>query len=150
MLSVYDFSFDICINYRQLPCVIELVRQCPKTAFVLDHMGKPDIKQHQLEPWRQQLQELATFPNVSCKISGIVTEADHQSWQATDLLPFLQTVLEAFGEDRIMFGGDWPVVLLASPYRRWYETLHRWSSDLSPEARRKCWMENARHFYRID
>jgi len=150
MLATYGFSFDICINHRQLPGVIELVRQCPETAFVLDHMGKPAIKQSLLEPWHSQVQTLATLPNVSCKISGIVTEADQQSWQPADLLPFLQTVFAAFGSDRVMFGGDWPVVLLASTYRRWYETLQEWISKQPSEVQRKLWYENARRFYRLE
>jgi L-fuconolactonase len=150
MLTEYGFSFDICIRHHQLPAVIELVRQCPETAFVLDHLGKPAIKEKQLDPWRQHLRELATFPHVFCKISGMVTEADHQSWQASDLVPYVQEVLAAFDENRVMFGGDWPVVRLAANYRRWYESLHELISQASPAAQSKFWSENARHFYRLD
>jgi L-fuconolactonase len=149
MLAEYGLSFDICTTHQQLPSVIELVRKSPETAFVLDHASKPDIKQRHLHPWRSHLKELATLPNVQCKVSGMVTEADHRSWDAADLVPFVQTVLETFGEDRVMFGGDWPIVMLASPYRRWYETVRELTVHLSPTAQRKFWEENGRRFYRM-
>src|SRR5215469_7085066 len=123
LLAEYNLSFDLCIRHWQLPGVIELVRRCPQTAFILDHLGKPDIQQRQLDPWRANLHQLAELPNVACKISGMVTEADHEHWQPADLEPFVNSALEAFGEERLLFGSDWPVVLLASPYGRWYETL---------------------------
>jgi L-fuconolactonase len=129
---------------------IELVRQCPGTSFMLDHIGKPDIAGGVLDPWRQQIRELASFPNVVCKISGLVTEADHQSWTEEDLAPYIAHVLEVFGEDRVVFGGDWPVVLQASRYRRWVETLDALTAELTETARRKLWADNARRFYRLD
>lgn len=149
MLAEYGLSFDICTTHEQLPAVIELVRQCPDTAFVLDHASKPDIKHRQRDPWRGQLGELAALPNVQCKVSGMVTEANHRFWEAADLAPYVQTVLETFGEDRVMFGGDWPVILLASSYSRWYETLDALTNTLSSETRRKLWGDNARRFYRL-
>jgi L-fuconolactonase len=149
MLSEYDLSFDLCVTHGQLPDVIELVRLCPDTRFVLDHVGKPDIRQHLLEPWREQIQELATFPNVDCKISGMVTEADHQHWTAGDIASYMMHVLTAFGEDRVMFGGDWPVLLLASSYHRWIETVDVLTSHKSATAMRKFWSENARRVYRL-
>lgn len=150
MLAEYNLSFDLCIKSWQLPSVIELVRLCPNTAFVLDHVGKPDIKGRLLDPWQADLRKLAELPNVVCKISGMVTEADHQGWQPADLEPFVNVVLEAFGEERVLFGGDWPVVLLASPYRRWYETLEALIAGLPVSMRRKLWAENAQRFYRMD
>jgi L-fuconolactonase len=149
MLSEYDLSFDLCLKHRQLPDVIELVRQCPDTRFVLDHVGKPDIKQHLLEPWREHMQKLATFPNVDCKISGMVTEADHQHWTAKDIAAYAMHVLTVFGEDRVMFGGDWPVLLLASSYQRWVETVDVLMSHRSASAMSKFWSENARRVYRL-
>ena len=149
LLSEYDLSFDICIIHPQLPDVIELVRQCPDTRFVLDHVGKPDIRQHMLDPWRAHMQELATLPNVACKISGMVTEADHQAWTTEDIAPYVQHVLSTFGEDRVMFGGDWPVLLLASSYQRWVETVDSLTAHLSTAAKQKFWSENARRIYRL-
>jgi len=149
LLPAYGYSFDLCIRHWQLPAVIELVRRCPDTPFILDHLGKPAIKAHVLDPWREHLAQLASSPNVWCKISGLVTEADYQGWMPEDLAPYLAHALEVFGEDRVVFGGDWPVLLLASSYDRWIETLDAFTRHLSPEAKRKLWAENARHFYRL-
>jgi len=149
LLAEYHLSFDLCIKHWQLPDVTELVRRCPDTAFILDHLGKPDIKQRQLDPWQADLSKLAELPNVVCKISGIVTEADHERWRPADLEPFVNIALEVFGDERILFGGDWPVVLLASPYLRWYETLEALTAHLPLPARRKLWAENAQRVYRM-
>jgi L-fuconolactonase len=149
LLAEYGLSFDLCIRHWQLRSIVELVRKCPDTRFILDHLGKPDIKQHVLDPWRGHLAQLAALPNVWCKISGLVTEADLQRWTPDDLAPYLAYALEVFGEDRVVFGGDWPVLLLASSYDRWIETLDSLTRHLSPEAKRKLWAENARHFYRL-
>jgi len=149
LLAEFKLSFDLCIRHWQLPYVTELVRRCPDTAFSLDHLGKPDIKQQQLDPWQADLRKLAELPNVVCKISGMVTEADQEGWQPADLEPFINVVLDVFGEERVLFGGDWPVALLASPYRRWYETLEALIAHVPVSARRKLWAENAQIFYRI-
>jgi L-fuconolactonase len=149
ILPEYGLSFDICIYHHQLEVAIELVRRCPGTSFMLDHIAKPDIKGRALDPWRAHIRELAALPNVVCKLSGMVTEADHQGWQPEDLRPYVEHVLACFGEDRVCFGGDWPVALLASPYRRWAETLAALTQGLSPEAKRKLWSENAGRFYRF-
>jgi len=148
-LADYDFSFDICIFHRQLPAVIELVRRCPEVRFILDHLGKPDIKAGLRDPWQAHIRALAALPNVVCKISGMVTEADHARWTVDDLRPFFETVYDAFGPDRVMFGGDWPVVLLASSYKRWVETVDALTQGLSEDDRRKLWAENARRVYRL-
>lgn len=149
LLAEYGLSCDLCIYHAQLPATIGLVRQCPQVDFVLDHIGKPNIAAHVLDPWREQISELAQFPNVLCKVSGMVTEADHAHWTADDLAPYVAHVLDAFGEDRVMFGGDWPVALRASSYTRWVETLDALTAHLSDDSKRKLWAENARHFYRI-
>jgi L-fuconolactonase len=149
LLAEYGLSCDLCIRHQQLPSIIALVRQCPDTAFILDHLGKPDIKGHVLDPWRKQIEELAAFPNVLCKVSGVVTEADPLHWQLEDIAPYVEHVLRAFGEDRVVFGGDWPVVLSAASYRRWVEVLVTLTSHLSEDAQRKLWAENARRFYRL-
>lgn len=149
MLPEYGLSFDICINHRQLPAAITLVRACPDTAFMLDHIAKPNISERVLDPWRDQMRELASFPNVLCKISGVATEADQTAWTPDDLAPYVRHVLDVFGEDRVAFGGDWPVALLATSYRRWVDTLDQLTADLSDTARAKLWGENARTFYRI-
>jgi L-fuconolactonase len=149
LLSEYRLSFDLCIRHWQLPATITLVSRCPETQFILDHLGKPNVKEHLLDPWRDQMRELAALPNVACKLSGLVTEADLSAWQPEDLAPYLLHVLEVFGEDRVTFGGDWPVVLLASPYKLWVETLQAVTASMALTARRKLWNENARRLYRL-
>jgi predicted TIM-barrel fold metal-dependent hydrolase len=149
-LPSYGLSFDICIKHHQLAATIQMVRACPETTFILDHIAKPDIRGGQLDPWRQGIAELANLPNVvCCKLSGLVTEADPQHWTAPQLAPFVSHVLGVFGEDRVMFGGDWPVVTVAATYQRWVETLRGLTGGLSAEASRKLWSSNARRVYRL-
>ncbi|MCL6511353.1 MAG: amidohydrolase family protein [Anaerolineae bacterium] len=148
-LADYGFSFDICIVHRQLPAAIGLVQRCPKVSFILDHIAKPNIKAGLRDPWQAHIRELAALPNVVCKVSGMVTEADHAGWTTDDLRPYFEVVYEAFGEDRVMFGGDWPVALLASSYARWVQTLDELTAGLSEPARRKLWVENAKRVYRL-
>lgn len=150
LLSDYGLSFDICIKHHQMREAIDLVRRAPDVAFILDHIGKPDIAAGLMEPWRSELRELASFPNIICKISGMVTEADHRRWTVDDLRPYAEHVIECFGEDRVAFGGDWPVAYQAAPYRRWVAALEEITAGLSATARRKLWAENARRFYRLE
>jgi L-fuconolactonase len=149
LLPEFDLTCDLCIVHSQLSSITELVRQCPETRFMLDHLGKPDIKTHQLDPWRAELAALAAQPNVTCKISGVVTEADHKHWTPADVAPYILHALDVFGEDRVAFGGDWPVVTEVATYERWIETLDGLTAHLSGAARRKLWSENARRFYRL-
>jgi L-fuconolactonase len=153
LLAEFGFSCDLCIKHTQLSSTIELVRQCPKVNFMLDHIAKPNIKEHVLEPWRAQLKELAALPNVVCKMSGIVTEADPQ-WTPADLKPYVDHVLECFGEDRVAFGGDWPVALLGSKYDRWVKALDdlrscgpRMRARFTDSARRDHRPKNERSFF---
>jgi len=150
LLPEYGLTFDLCCRHQHLRNTIELVRSCPQVSFVLDHIAKPDIKAGLCDPWRADIRELASFPNVLCKVSGMVTEADTQNWTTADLRPYFETVYDAFGENRVMFGGDWPVVLMASPWQRWVDTLDELTADLSDTAKRKLWRENARRFYRVE
>ncbi|HLV99667.1 MAG TPA: amidohydrolase family protein [Ktedonobacterales bacterium] len=149
LVGAYGWSFDLCLRHTQLAAAIELVRQCPETAFMLDHLGKPDVREHTLTPWREELTQLAALPNVFCKLSGLVTEADPMTWTIDELRPYVDAALVAFGEDRVVFGGDWPVLLLASSYPRWIDTLAALTAHLPEGAQRKLWAENARRFYRI-
>ena len=149
LLAEYGLSCDLCIKHTQLPATIALVAACPEVSFVLDHIAKPAIATGELDPWRAGLAALAALPNVQCKVSGLVTEADRARWTADDLAPYVAHVLAVFGEDRVMFGGDWPVALGASPYPRWVATLDALTAHLTPTARRKLWSENARRFYRL-
>ena len=149
LLPDYGLSFDLCLNFRQLASTIELVRQCPEVNFILDHIAKPDIRNGGLDPWRAEMSTLAALSNVVCKISGVATEADPENWTIDDIRPYVEHALNAFGEDRVVFGGDWPVVTLASPWRRWVDTLDEISAGFSDTAKRKLWSDNARRFYRL-
>lgn len=149
MLPEFGLSFDICIVHPQMPSAIELVRRCPETSFILDHIGKPGIRAGTLDPWRAQIDELASLPNVVCKVSGVTTEANHTDWTIDGIAPYVHHVLGAFGEDRVIYGGDWPVVLMGTSYQRWVDTLDALTTYLSPTAKRKLWAENAKRFYRI-
>jgi len=149
-LSEYGLSFDICIKHPHLESSIELVKKCPNTSFVLDHIGKPDIKHQLLEPWRAQMFELAKLDNVVCKLSGVATEADHENWTSEQLHPFIDTALEAFGSERLMFGGDWPVAKSAINYPRWIEVVDAEIAGLSETEARNVFRNTALRFYRIN
>ena len=149
LLPHYGFSFDLCIFHRQLANAIRLVRQCPEVRFVLDHIGKPAIKAGVLDPWRGELRELAALPNVWCKMSGLVTEADCARWTSADLLPYIDHVMECFGVGRVMFGGDWPVSTQATDFPRWVATLDDALRGCSPDDLHRVYVRNAEAFYRV-
>ena len=146
-LRAHRLAYDILIFPRQLPAAIALARRFPEQPFVLDHIAKPAIKSGTLSPWREQIRELAQAPNVLCKISGMVTEADAQAWQTADFRPYLEVVCEAFGEDRLMFGSDWPVCLLAAEYAQVCALVHDCLAPLSAAAQAKIFGGNAARFY---
>jgi L-fuconolactonase len=149
LLAEFDFTFDLCIHHEQLIAVTELVRRVPNVTFVLDHFGKPPVKDAQIISWARQLKTLASLPNVNCKISGLTTEADWEHWQVTDLKPYFDVALGVFGPDRILFGGDWPVCNLATDYNRWIETVLQLSDSLTAADRKKLFQTNAERIYRI-
>ena len=148
-LHEFGLTYDILIFPQQLPAAIELVRRFPVQQFVLDHIAKPPIKQGALSPWREEIRELAKAPNVLCKVSGMVTEADHAHWKAADFAPHLDVVFAAFGEDRVMFGSDWPVCLLAGEYARVFALANDCAAQFSAAAREKLFGGNAARFYGI-
>ena len=150
LLPEYGLSFDIGINFRQLGPSVEMVRRCPETQFILDHIAKPNIREQKMDPWRGQIEELAKLPNVVCKVSGVATETRGEDWTVEEVAPYIEHVLDTFGEDRVVYGGDWPVVLNASSYKRWYDTLDQITASRSETFKRKLWNTNAKRFYRLD
>ncbi len=146
-LRAHGLTYDILIAQRQLPSAIALAKRFPGQPFVLDHMAKPAIKAGTLSPWREQIRELAQAPNVLCKVSGMVTEADRKAWQPADIRPYLDVVSEAFGADRLMFGSDWPVCLLAADYARVFALVRDYLAPLPAEAQAKVLGGNAARFY---
>ena len=125
-------------------------RAVPEVQFILDHIGKPDIKNKLLDPWRAEIKTLSEFPNVWCKVSGLVTEADHENWTREQLKPYIDHVIECFGFDRVMYGGDWPVAFQATEYPRWVETLDWAIEGCTDKELKKLFRDNAAAFYRLD
>jgi L-fuconolactonase len=113
--------YDLLVRTRELPAAIEVARRLPDLRFVLDHLAKPPITSGELEPWASLIVEIANLTNVSCKVSGLVTEADWAAWKPADLAPYVGTAVELFGPDRLMFGSDWPVCTLAASYSDIFE-----------------------------
>ena len=150
VLSRYGLSFDLCIFHPQLANAIRLVEQCPHVQFILDHIGKPDIKNQLFDPWKQEIETLAGFPNVHCKISGLVTEADLEKWTPADLQPYIEHVITCFGFDRVIYGSDWPVSTQASDYPRWVQTLKDAVSGCTSQELRNLFRDNAIKFYKLD
>lgn len=148
-LQGFGFTYDILIYPHQLRSARELVARFANQPFVLDHLAKPYIKQGLIDKWKQDLQALARHDNVLCKVSGMVTEADWEYWTRDDLRPYLDAAFEAFGPDRLMFGSDWPVCLVAASYEQWVEVLEEYLSEFSDSEKAKFWGENARRFYRL-
>jgi L-fuconolactonase len=150
LLPRYGLSFDICIYHRHLPAAIQLVRSCPEVQFVLDHIGKPGIKDGLVEPWKSGIRDLAGLPNVVCKVSGVATEADHANWSREQLRPYIEHVIETFGFNRVMFGGDWPVLELAGKYPDWVAILDWIVEGSSDTEKRALYRDTAIRVYRLD
>jgi predicted TIM-barrel fold metal-dependent hydrolase len=149
LVGSQGLGFDICIYHPQLGDATELVRRCPDVDFILDHIGKPGIKDGIREPWWSQMRELAAASNVICKISGAITEADHKAWTYDQVAPYVAHAIECFGFDRVAFGGDWPVVNLASSYKGWIEVLDRITAGAAEAELRKLYRDNAIRYYRL-
>jgi len=148
-LGTYGLSFDLCVLARQLPVAIDLVSKCLDVTFILDHCGTPSLKERVLDPWRADIRKIAQFPNVSCKVSGLVAYADPRNWTVEDLRPYVEHVIESFGWDRVMFGSDWPVCTLSASFERWLEALESLTRFAGEENRRKLFYDNAVRVYRL-
>lgn len=146
-LARHGLTFDICIKSWQMAYALELVRRCPDVSFVLDHIGKPDIRNGLTEPWRSQIRELARLPNVVCKVSGVITEADHASWTPAVVAPYVSHVVESFGFGRVMFGSDWTVSELTHRYPDWVAILDGIVGQASETEQRGFWKETAIRTY---
>jgi L-fuconolactonase len=146
-LRRYSLVYDILIFERQLPAAIRFVDRHPNQIFVLDHIAKPRIREHQVEPWKTNIREMARRENVYCKVSGMITEADWATWSEKDLRPYFDTVLQAFGPKRLMAGSDWPVCTLAASYQRWYSTLQKLLRPLSAQEQGMIFGEVATSVY---
>lgn len=146
-LKEFDLTYDLLVFPKQLPASIELVRYFPEHPFVLDHIAKPFIRDRSIHPWKEQMAELAQYPNIYCKLSGMVTEADWEAWQPADFENYMEVALEYFGEDRLMFGSDWPVCLLAGSYTEVFGLVNKFIGSKNASLRSKIFGENAIRFY---
>nr|WP_315155463.1 amidohydrolase family protein [uncultured Flavobacterium sp.] len=149
-LKQFDFTYDILIFHRQLPAAIDLVNRFPEQKFIIDHIAKPNIKSGEIESWKNNIQEIAKFDNVSCKVSGMVTEADWNNWKFQDLRPYLDVIFENFSTDKLMFGSDWPVCNVAAEYSKVVDTLENYIAQFSIQDQNKIWYENAKAFYKLE
>jgi L-fuconolactonase len=148
-LKPFNLAYDLLLYPKHLPVAVKVVRQFPEQRFVLDHIAKPLIRAGMTQPWRDDIRELSAHKNVFCKISGLVTEAKLQGWRKEDFRPYLDAVCETFGEDRVMFGSDWPVCLLAAAYEQVHGLAADYFNQFSVEAQKKFFGANAQSFYRL-
>ena len=149
-LATYGLSYDLLVHTRHLEYVPQVAESCPELALVIDHLAKPPIAKNEIKEWSQALKPLASYPKIHCKMSGLVTEANWTSWQTNDLRPYVEFALESFGVDRLMFGSDYPVCLLAASYDRVLESFQEILKNLSAADREKIFSKNAASFYRLD
>ena len=148
-LYQHGFTYDLLLLPDQLGFAAELAGAFPTQPFVLDHLAKPLIETGELEPWRRDIQGLATHENVLCKVSGMVTQADWQHWQPADFWPYLDVVFEAFGPNRVLFGSDWPVCNVAGGYGRMHALVADYVTQLTPTEQARFWGDNATAFYQL-
>ena len=150
LLQPLGYTYDILIYHDQLPQAIAFTEKYPDQRFMLDHMAKPEIRNRQWKKWKEDIREIARNPNICCKASGLVTEADHKDWRYEDLLPYLEIVAEYFGMDRLCYGSDWPVALLAGSYEEVLGVVRRFSLQVSVEDREKLFRGNTTRFYKLE
>ena len=148
-LEAYELCYDLLLFPRHLLRAVKLVRTFPNQHFVLDHLGKPQIKAGKIERWKNDIARLAGYPNVWCKLSGMVTEADHKQWHYKELLPYMEVVLNAFGPDWIMLGSDWPVCRLAGEYSEVLNVVHEFIKSLKNSDQEKILYRNAVDCYQL-
>lgn len=148
-LAEFGLTYDLLLFPRHLPAAVKLVRKFPEQAFVLDHIAKPTIAEGLLDPWERDFRELARFENVSCKLSGMVTEARWNDWRVADFWPYLNIVFDAFGPERLMIGSDWPVCTLSADYASAMGIVTKYMDALSSEEREAVLGENCARVYGI-
>ena len=148
-LEEFGLVYDILIYERQLAPSIEFVDRHPNLVFVLDHVAKPRIRDNAMKPWADLMRQMAERPNVYCKLSGMATEADWENWTEEQLVRYVEVAFETFGSQRLMFGSDWPVALLAVEYQRWVAIVNDFISTLSADEQAAIWGETAARAYKL-
>jgi L-fuconolactonase len=146
-LREFGFTYDILVYPKQLPAAIELVFKFPEQRFVVDHVAKPEIKSQDITLWETHIRRIADSPNVYCKLSGLVTVADWRNWKPVDFKPYLDVVFDAFGADRLMFGSDWPVCLVAASYAQMKQIIEEYVRGFTATQKENIFGGNAIQFY---
>lgn len=149
LLKEYHYTYDILIYPKQLKSAITFVEKFPEQKFVIDHCAKPNIKNKEMVEWKVSMQTMALHPHAYCKLSGLLTEADWNQWSADDLFPYLDVLFESFGPDRLMYGSDWPVMLLSGQYAQWKSLLEKYLESYAPEEKENIFGNNAARFYNL-
>lgn len=148
-LQPFHFTFDLLVLPGHLDAALQLVSSFPQQRFVINHIAKPFIKDKKTADWQQKIEALSAHTNVYCKISGMVTEADWSNWTASDITPYLDIVTNCFGNDRVMYGSDWPVCLVAASYNRWLQTVKEYFEKFTIQDQVKFFCKNAEEFYSL-
>lgn len=148
-LKTFNYTYDILIYHYQLRPALEFVSKLPDQPMVIDHCAKPDIKHKEIDNWAKLLREIAKNPNIYCKLSGLFTEANWKAWSAGDFYPYLDVAFDAFGTDRLMYGSDWPVILVSGLYVQWKSLLEKYMENFEEEEREKVLGLNAMRFYKL-
>ncbi len=148
-LGTKNYTYGILVYHFQLPEVLEFVSKLPNQPLILNHLGKPDLKSLEFDNWKKQISELSKFENVYCKLSGLVTEAHAGQWNKEMLWPYMDLAIETFGVERVMFGSDWPVMLLNTNYTEWLNLVKAYTQQFTPNEQRKILSDNALKCYNI-
>lgn len=150
LLKQYDYTYDLLVHHTQLPKVLSFISKVPDQKMVLDHCGKPGIKEKEITVWALMIKELSGCKEMYCKLSGLLTEAAWQNWTEAELYLYFDVIFKYFGTNRIMFGSDWPVVLLSGKYKQWKDLVSNYVERFSDEEQLAFWAMNAIRFYKLD
>lgn len=149
-LKKYNYTYDLLCYHNQLPDIIKLVDKVVDQLYVLDHCGKPDVKSQDLKTWRKNIKILSQNPNVYCKLSALLVEADWKNWKEVEIFNCFDVIFEHFGTNRIMYGSDWPVVLLSRPYPVWFNLVNKYASKFSIQEKENIFLNTASSFYKLE
>jgi L-fuconolactonase len=149
LLKDFDYTYDLLVYHHQLPSLLKFIEKIPENRLILDHIGKPDIKAKNYSKWKEKIFELAQHPGIYCKLSGMITEANYSTWKYDDIVPYMDAVGEAFGTERICFGSDWPVCLVAGHYDKMIGVVEKWASQLNEKDYNQLFGLNTSRFYNI-
>ena len=150
VLKKFDFTYDVLIYENQLKEALEFMNYFPAQKFIVDHCAKPAIRGNSISEWKKWMAEISKRKNIYCKLSGLITEAKWNEWNEKDFYPYLDVVFECFGTDRIVFGSDWPVMLLSGNYKGWKTLLQNYMTGFSTLEKEKVFTQNAIDFYKLD